>query len=364
MASSINTNAQALTALQSLSATNKALSVTQTRISTGLRVAEAADNAAYWSIATTMRSDFKALSTVQDSLGLGAAKVDTAYTGMNKAIDTINEIKVKLVAATGATAADKAKIQTEITSLQNQVKSFADAATFSGTNLLSVLSDKTAAGAAAGTADAVQVDLKIVSAFNRSPSGTVSLGTIDLDVELVKLFDAGTPAAVKNDGLLDRETAIYSSAAAQNAYETTLYARVLAGDTDTDAKTAAATAATTADAAATVAVTKSIHNLDITASGVTDAVIGAMSAKVDAVLKEMTNAATTLGTAKSQINLQKTFTQSLMDSIDRGVGQLVDADMNKESTRLQALQVQQQLGIQALSIANGNSQSILSLFRG
>ncbi len=66
MASSINTNAQALTALQSLSATNKALSVTQTRISTGLRVAEAADNAAYWSIATTMRSDFKALSTVQD----------------------------------------------------------------------------------------------------------------------------------------------------------------------------------------------------------------------------------------------------------------------------------------------------------
>jgi flagellin len=52
-----------------------------------------------------------------------------------------------------------------------------------------------------------------------------------------------------------------------------------------------------------------------------------------------------------------------MDSIDRGVGQLVDADMNKESTRLQALQTQQQLGIQALSIANGNTSSILSLFR-
>ena len=52
-----------------------------------------------------------------------------------------------------------------------------------------------------------------------------------------------------------------------------------------------------------------------------------------------------------------------MDAIDRGVGTLVDADMNEESTRLQALQVQQQLGIQALSIANGNSQQILSLFR-
>ena len=88
---SIMTNASALTALQSLNATNKSLEITQSRISTGYRVAEASDNAAYWSIATTMRSDFKALSTVQDSLGLGASKVDTAYTGMNKAIDTVND---------------------------------------------------------------------------------------------------------------------------------------------------------------------------------------------------------------------------------------------------------------------------------
>ena len=52
-----------------------------------------------------------------------------------------------------------------------------------------------------------------------------------------------------------------------------------------------------------------------------------------------------------------------MDAIDRGVGTLVDADMNEESTKLQALQVQQQLGIQALSIANSSSQSILKLFQ-
>ena len=55
--------------------------------------------------------------------------------------------------------------------------------------------------------------------------------------------------------------------------------------------------------------------------------------------------------------------RALRDSIDRGVSSLVDADMNEESTRLQALQVQQQLGVQALSIANQGSQSILSLFR-
>ncbi|RUW07923.1 flagellin, partial [Mesorhizobium sp. M1A.F.Ca.IN.020.06.1.1] len=77
---SIMTNAAALTALQSLNATNKALETTQGRISTGYRVATASDNAAYWSIATSMRSDNKALSAVQDALGLGAGKVDTAYT--------------------------------------------------------------------------------------------------------------------------------------------------------------------------------------------------------------------------------------------------------------------------------------------
>ena len=79
----------------------------------------------------------------------------------------------------------------------------------------------------------------------------------------------------------------------------------------------------------------------------------------DQTLAEMADAATKLGAAKKQIDLQKEFTTSLMDSIERGVGQLVDADMNKESTRLQALQVQQQLGIQALSIANSNAQRVL-----
>ena len=82
---SINTNVAAMTALRSLTATNSALTQTQERISTGLRVATAADNAAYWSIATTMKSDNSSLSTVQDALGLGAAFVDVAYTALDEA---------------------------------------------------------------------------------------------------------------------------------------------------------------------------------------------------------------------------------------------------------------------------------------
>ena len=322
---SIMTNASALTALQSLNATNKNLETTQSRISTGYRVSQASDNAAYWSIATTMRSDNQALSTVSDSLGLGASKVDTAYTGMNKAIDTINSIKVKLVAAYGSTDAEKEKFQTEIETLQKQMKSYADGATFSGTNMLSV---STASGTAA--------DVKIVSAFNRDASGKASISTIDVNVESIKLYDAG--AAPDAKGILDTARLGTTGAATTSAQDPTLGDDPATGDTYSVAK--------------------------LSVKGASDGQIAQMMNVVDAALKDMTNAATTLGAAKSSIDLQKTFTTSLMDSIDRGVGQLVDADMNKESTRLQALQVQQQLGIQALSIANGSSQSILSLFRG
>src|SRR5690606_30905937 len=99
---------------------------TQARVSSGLRVGGASDNAAYWSIATTMRSDNMALSAVQDALGLGAAKVDTAYAGMNSAIEVVKEIKAKLVAAT-EDGVDKNKIQEELNQLKDQLQGIAGA---------------------------------------------------------------------------------------------------------------------------------------------------------------------------------------------------------------------------------------------
>jgi flagellin len=102
--------------------------------------------------------------------------------------------------------------------------------------------------------------------------------------------------------------------------------------------------------------------IDIVTNG-TDADIDGYLTDVETALSNMSNAAADLGAAKTRLDLQKDFVSNLMDSIERGVGQLVDADMNEESTRLQALQVQQQLGIQALAIANQNAQSILSLFK-
>jgi flagellin len=84
---------------------------------------------------------------------------------------------------------------------------------------------------------------------------------------------------------------------------------------------------------------------------------------VDSMLTQMTDAASNLGAVNKRVSMQDDFVSNLMDSITKGVGRLVDADMNEESTRLKALQTQQQLGIQALSIANSNSQNVLSLFR-
>jgi len=305
--SSINTNSAAMTALKSLQATNAALSKTQERISTGLRVNDASDNAAYWSIATTMRSDNKALSTVQDALGLGAAKVDVAYTGMNSAIDVVDEIKSKLIAAREP-GVDKSKIQSEIGELQSQLSSISDSASFSGENWLSV--NSSAAGYSATK--------EIVASFNRSSSGAVSVGTVDVDTSSISLFDGGA-----GSGLLD------------------------------------ATFTTTGTGALTV----SVSNLDVTAATLTDADLDSMISEVDDALSSMTTAASELGSSKGRVDMQKDFVSNLMDAIDRGIGSLVDADMTKESTRLSALQTQQQLGTQALSIANGSAQAILGLFR-
>jgi len=112
--------------------------------------------------------------------------------------------------------------------------------------------------------------------------------------------------------------------------------------------------------------TTTVATMDIsklTDSAADSATLDQYIVAVDKALGSVTQAAANLGATKTRITSNSDFVKSLMDSIDRGVGQLVDADMNAESTRLQAQQVQQQLGIQALSIANSRSQSILSLFK-
>ena len=316
--SSINTNASAMTALQSLRQTNAAMEKVQTAISTGFRVAGAKDNAAYWSIATTMRSDNKAMSTVKDALGLGAATIDVAYTAVESAIKVTDEIKAKLVAATEP-GVDKGKVQAEITELQEQLAAIAEAASFSGQNWLSI--DST-------TGTGYNSTKSVVSSFTRNGS-TVSIGTTDIDITTISLFDSNTAAGPANEGILDETRTVTIG-------------------------TASTTVSGLVSTFSIATLTDSAADLEI---------IAAYVQMADDAIGDMTDGATVLGAISKRVELQTDFISNLMDAVERGIGQLVDADMNKASVELQALQVQQQLGIQALSIANGNSQNILALFQ-
>ena len=322
---SIMTNSSAMAALQTLRSINSDMETTQARISSGYSVGSAADNAAYWSIATTMRSDNKALATVQDALGLGAAKVDVAYTGMDSAIEVVSEIKAKLVAAREP-GVDKTKIDKELTELKNQLTSISESASFSGENWLN------------NTATTASGTKTIVGGFNRDSSGKVTITTLDVNTSSTTLIGKANESL----GILTKD--IDANALDPNAATTTARNYYLI-DTGSTTGTQASGAA-----------------IALTAT-TTDAQVEDMIRATDSMLTQMTDAGANLGAVNKRIEMQEDFIANLRGSISSGIGRLVDADMNEESTRLKALQTQQQLGIQSLSIANSNSQNILSLFR-
>jgi flagellin len=387
---SILTNVAAMAALSTLRSIETGMEDTQARVSSGLRVGEASDNAAYWSIATTMRSDNMALSAVQDALGLGAAKVDTAYAGMDSAIEVVKEIKAKLVAAT-EDGVDKDKIQEEISQLQDQLASISDAASFSGENWLQT-------DLSSGT-----VTKSVVGSFVRDDAGNVSVKKVDYDLSSATvLFDT-----VGNAGILDTQVGIEDdsftlnintggvvSAATVKAYSiddviadtgsvftgnsatggSKSYVKV-SDDVWVEAvdQSSVPTQEVAFDDGSTMwavdttatpgtSLTASVSDLTIDNS-TTGGQLDKLISMVDDALTLMTSAAADLGSIGMRIDLQEDFVNALTDSIDSGIGRLVDADMNEESTRLKALQTQQQLAVQSLSIANSASESILTLFR-
>ncbi|WCK13455.1 flagellin [Agrobacterium tumefaciens] len=335
---SILTNSNSMAALQTLRSIGNNMETTQSRISSGLKVGSASDNAAYWSIATTMRSDASALSTVSDALGIGAAKVDTAYSGMEATIKVVQEIKDKLILAQDPTA-DKKKIQKEIGQLQKQLTSIADSATFNGENWLKT---KLTTDGVALTANSEISNLskQVVASFTRDSAGAVKVQRIDLALSGSNvLFDTGMVTDGKGTGILDvsaKGTQVKASVSNLDISNLAVY------------RGAAATAGA-----------NELVGLNATDNDVLDALI----THVDKQLETLNSAAADLGSVSNRISMQGDFVSKLTSTMEKGIGRLVDADMNEESTRLKALQTQQQLAIQALSIANSDSQNILSLFR-
>lgn len=274
--SSILTNNSAMVALQTLKSINNDLGKTQSMISTGKEISSAKDNSAIWAISKVMESDVSGFKAVSDSLSLGESTVAVASAGAEQITNLLNEMKEKVVAATGENV-DHAKITADITQIKEQITSVIAASQFNGTNLLDT----------AGNAG-----MSVLSSLNRDAAGVVTPASIDV-------------------ASVDFQT-----------------------------------------------------NLDLTTVITTDSATAQTSlAAMETLIQTAVDGAAALGGSASRISDQNDFVGKVSDAIKSGIGTLVDADMEEASARLQALQVQQQLGVQSLSIANQAPQSILSLFR-
>ncbi|WP_395391370.1 flagellin [Novosphingobium sp. BL-8A] len=273
MAFSVNTNAGAMAALQSLNATNRSMETTQSRINTGLNVASTKDDSAKYTVAQTLRGDQGGLTAVTSSLNNAKSTVDVAVSGAEQISDLINDMKSKAYEAASATDDGTIKaLQKDYDGLKSQIDSIIKSSNFNGVNLIDGGHGSVSSLQTLDTSNLLQVDHQDIGGLGISALN----GSADL----------------------------------------------------TNATTAGATVSTLDD----------------------------ISDKLNDVLS-------TLGAKSRQIDGQLSFTSNLSDVIETGIGNLVDADLAKESAKLQSLQVQQQLGVQALSIANQAPQTILSLFK-
>ncbi|GGD12286.1 flagellin [Aquisalinus flavus] len=417
--SSINFNQSALVALDTLKGINKNLGTIQSQISTGKAVGSAKDNAAIWAISKVMESDVGGFSKISESLNLGSSTVAVARAGAEQIEGLLQDMK-GLVISSQEEGQDQDKIQTDIDRLNDQIGSIIDAAQFNGVNLLkgqdtlSVLSslDRSSTGVATSTISVSRQDLKATQSVDTA--GTYAAGTggsaATLNATQTASITVGTPTAgvAYSIGLTgtDADASAFTPADYTTAGTATGAASIayVARDGDTAADVAAGLAAAFAAYAADNSLDTSVLNvtadgadLDFT-SGATDGTdtiavrldtvtsddnvaagvltnvaaidvtttegAAAALATIETAIQGTVNAGAEFGSAEKRIDNQMEFVGKLMDAMKAGISALTDTNMEEASARLQSLQVQQQLGVQALSIANGSSQTILSLFRG
>ena len=403
MSASVLTNSSAMIALQTLRSTNKGLESVNSQISTGKKIATAKDGAAVFAISKVMESDVAGFSAISDSLNLGASTVAVASNAATQVGELLNEIKGQIVAANEDNV-DRVKIQNEIVSLRNQVDGIVTAAQFNGLNLLdgstasaTILAslDRDAAGnvtassitvtaqnlgiaagaartALAGSSTGVGAGGDSV-AFSLDTGGTV--GDENLVIDATNLV-AGDRFEIQIDDQVVSYTVTaqdLASATPEDSVAANLRAAIdglgVAGlETDFVAGGQVDFGNTGGAADFTV----SARTVSVGAGGLSalsgvdvSTALGAQTAltSIETMIQTVVDAQAALGTAEKRVDLQNDFMSSLIDSFKSGIGALVDADLEEASARLQALQVQQQLGIQALSIANQAPQNILALFR-
>jgi flagellin len=279
MSISVHTNKSALVALQNLNKTNDEMGVVQSHINTGLKIANARDNAAVWSIAQNQRADIGALGAVKMSLDRANSIAEVSMAAGETVSDLLVQLKEKVVAAmdTSIDNASRTALDSEFKSILRQIAQVTDNAAFDGANLLNGL----------GGASSIQF------LANSSASSYITLSAQDMTL--------GTGGII------------------------------------------------------TMSQGSSLDSVSVST---------AVLLQLNDSILNVNQALGALGSQAKQIESHSEFVGKLTDTLQTGVGNLVDADLAKESAKLQALQVQQQLGAQALSIANQAPQMILQLFKG
>ncbi|NVO57663.1 flagellin [Rhodobacteraceae bacterium B1Z28] len=414
--SSILTNNGAMVALQTLKSVNKNLEMTQNAISTGKDVATAKDNSAVWAISKVMESDVKGFNAIKDSLALGESTVAVARNASETVTDLLTQMKEKIVAAQEDNV-DRGKINDDVTALRDQIASVVGAAQFNGLNLVdgsagtaSILSSLDRDGSGNVNSSSISV-----ASQDLSTGGYVSKGvlagsdnaTTDNDASGFTMdktggsgdvvIDSGTDNFAAGDKIsitIGDKVASYTvqdgdldpSGTYDAAYTDAIVAVGLKNQIDALGITGVAidydsaspgnlsfvtgTATAGADADRDVTVSAQFTNAGSGGLGAlssidvsSDAGAAAALGTIETLIGTSIDAAAAFGSAQGRIETQQNFVSNLTDSFKSGIGALVDADMEETSARLQALQVQQQLATQSLSIANQAPQSILSLFR-
>ncbi|MEQ8936611.1 MAG: flagellin [Amphiplicatus sp.] len=383
--SSLLTNESAMVALSTLRNINKNLTTVQAEISTGKSIATARDGAAIWAVSTVMQSDVDGFDAISKSLGLGSATVGVARGAAESVTDLLGQIK-ELVVSAQEENVDRAKIQTDIDRLVEQIDTVVSAAQFNGLNLLK------------GT-DSVN----ILASLDRAADGSVSASTIGIDRDDISVT-GGT--AVTATGTITDPASMADGSSTPTTATAVIAGTVIEGEVYTISngadeyyyvaragdgvnEVAAGLANVIGDKISNVAVSVAADTITFTNSG-SDAVdlgssvddsstaglaavslidvtttAGAASAlsSIEGFIQVGIDASAAFGSAQKRIEIQNEFVTTLMDALKTGIGALTDADMEEASARLQSLQVQQQLGVQALAIANQRPQVLLNLFR-
>ncbi|NOX94417.1 MAG: flagellin [Alphaproteobacteria bacterium] len=383
--SSLLTNESSMIALTTLRSINKDLGMVQQQISTGKTVSSARDNAAIWAVATVMQTDVDGFDAISTSLSLGAATVGVARGASEQITSLLQDMKTLIVAAQEENV-DRSKIQTDITQLNEQITTIVDAAQFNGLNLLkgtdSIDILASLNRAADGTVSASNItiarsDLSITGGTVTPPTGTITAaGTMadgsgtptTLDVTVAGTITTGEVFTV-NDGTND-----YTYTAVDSDTATTVAAGLAAavGTNITDVVVTLAAGVMTFTNSGATPVTlantvtgvsdsglAAVASIDVTTSAGADSALTA----IEGLIQVGIDAAAAFGSSQKRIDIQNEFVTTLTDSMKLGIGVLTETNMEEASARLQSLQVQQQLGIQVLSIANQGPQALLGLFR-